>query len=163
MNFTLESLTASPTATRRGIDNSPSPAETARLLSLIRYVLGPLASHFYGYPVRILSGYRCPALNAAVGGSTTSQHMRGEAVDIVVAHRPNIMVAEWAHRNLPTDQIILEFPDAPGGGWVHLSHRCGGPNEPPNRGQTLTARRVNGVVQYTEGFYDDDRPSPQRG
>lgn len=151
--FSLEVLCASTTATRLGLDNSPPPAARERLLSLARYVLDPLALHFFGYPIRILSGYRCPRLNALVGGSSGSQHMRGEAVDLVIAHQPNLVVAEWAHHNLPTDQVILEFPDSPGGGWVHLSHRCGGPQDPPNRGQALTAQRFGGAVRYAEGFH----------
>ena len=80
-HFTLKELTRSSTAERLGIRNKPAVCEVAALERLVRYVLDPLRER-YGRPVVVTSGYRSPALNRAVGGAATSQHLRGEAADI---------------------------------------------------------------------------------
>lgn len=115
LHFTLDELTASQTAARAGIDNTP-PADimenlkrTAIALEHVRAILG--------CPVMVSSGYRCPALNAAIGGSKTSAHMRGLAVDFTVpAYGPPLKIARvLAASELPFDQLIHEY-----GRWVHL-------------------------------------------
>jgi uncharacterized protein YcbK (DUF882 family) len=82
-NFELEEFTCSQTAATLGIKNEPGAEETANLKSLCEKVLQPLRDKT-GSTVRISSGYRCPALNKAVGGVESSQHVRGEAADITV-------------------------------------------------------------------------------
>lgn len=80
-HFTLDELMKSPTATRLGIDNTPTAEHLENLRDLVEYILEPLRIH-YGRPIIVTSGYRCARLNKAVGGSSTSQHCSGQAVDI---------------------------------------------------------------------------------
>jgi uncharacterized protein YcbK (DUF882 family) len=80
-NFTLEELTKSATADRLKINNEPAEQELNNLLVLCRNILQPIRDA-YGKPIIISSGYRCAKLNKAVGGSKTSQHVKGEAADI---------------------------------------------------------------------------------
>ena len=80
-HFTLDELTKSATATRKGIDNTPNEQALKNLQDLVVNVLEPLRVH-YGRPIIITSGFRCEKLNKAVGGSPTSQHVLGQAADI---------------------------------------------------------------------------------
>ena len=125
-NFTLQEYIKSQTALRQGIDNTPSNEHLASAKKLFEMVVQPVRDHF-GVTV-INSGYRGPALNAAVGGSATSQHCRGEAVDIECPGTPNYDVALWIEQNLDYDQLILEFytPGIPDSGWVHVSYKSAG-------------------------------------
>ena len=79
--FTIKELCRSTTADRKGIDNRCGSDIEANLTALVDNVLDPLRE-WYGKPIVVNSGYRCPALNKAVGGATTSQHMSGQAADI---------------------------------------------------------------------------------
>lgn len=79
--FTITELTKSATATKQGIDNTPSAEVTANLTALVDKVLDPLRE-IYGKPIYVSSGYRCPKLNKAVGGVSNSQHLKGEAADL---------------------------------------------------------------------------------
>ncbi len=79
--FDSDELTRSETATRRGIDNTPTPETAARLEVLAEKLLDPVRE-LWGAPLTVNSGYRCPELNRAVGGAATSQHLLGEAADI---------------------------------------------------------------------------------
>ncbi|MEZ5688681.1 MAG: D-Ala-D-Ala carboxypeptidase family metallohydrolase [Caenibius sp.] len=136
-HFHLSEFVHSQTAARRGIDNTPPPWVVANLERLCRKVLEPVRAHF-ARPVIVSSGYRCLALNRAIGGSSTSQHCRGEAADIEVPGVSNVDLAKWIDGNLLFDQLILEFytPGQPSSGWVHASHG------PRLRNQELTAQRV---------------------
>jgi hypothetical protein len=123
-DFTLAEMLRSQTATRRGIDNTPADMAIVEGLRAVAInVLQPVRDHF-GVPVFVTSGYRCPQLNAAIGGSATSQHMRGQAADFEVTGRSNLEVAEWVRDSLDFDQLILEFytPGDPNSGWVHCSY-----------------------------------------
>ena len=122
-HFSLAEFTRSDTAQRRGIDNTPSLSVVVRLSGLCYNVLEPLR-RFAAQPITISSGYRCKTLNTAVGGSTTSQHMTGEAADI---HIPSIEVGKkWFEylKTLPHDQLIWER-DSPTSNhyWIHVSCR----------------------------------------
>ncbi len=131
--FTIEELCASDTAQRRGIDNTPDTAKKQKLQTLIEQLLDPIRAA-WGAPITINSGYRSPKLNAAVGGVSTSQHLRGEAADIT-AETPaenkrlfdKIVELQKAGR-IAFDQLI----DESGYRWIHLSYRPGA-----NRNQTL--------------------------
>jgi hypothetical protein len=138
-HFTLAEMTDSQTAVRKGIDNDPGTAVVHALTTLCVQILEPLRAH-YGLPVRISSGYRSPALNAAIGGASASQHVLGEAADITVPGIDNLALARWIRDHLPFDQVIME------GRWVHVS--CG----PRNRRQALTAHFANGRARYSEGL-----------
>lgn len=131
--FTIEELCASDTARRRGIDNRPSATVCVRLTQLIEQLLDPIRAA-WGGPITINSGYRCPKLNAAVGGVSTSQHLRGEAADISVGtpdenKRLFDKITEMqAAGKIAFDQLI----DESGYKWIHISYRAGS-----NRNQTL--------------------------
>jgi zinc D-Ala-D-Ala carboxypeptidase len=143
-NFTLDELLLSQTATRRGIDNTPTSAIVAELQRLAQTILQPLRDRL-GQPIVVSSGYRSPALNLAVGGSRNSDHMRGRAADIVV---PGMKARDVAlaivELRLPFRQCIVE-----GGRWVHVS--IGDPSTEPRREQ-LTAVFGPGGTQYLEGI-----------
>lgn len=140
-NFTLEEMTVSQAASRRGLDNSPGTAEIAQLKGLCKNVLEPIRAHF-ARPVIVSSGYRSPAVNKAIGGSPTSQHCKGMAADFTVPGVSNIDLAQWIMRNLNYDQLILEYPPS---GWVHVSWLDG-----RLRNEELTAKR--GKVRYRPGI-----------
>lgn len=138
--FTLEEMTRSQTAARRGLPNQPTAKQLESLKALVRNVLDPLREAL-GRPVNINSGFRSEAVNKAVGGSSSSQHRYGEAADIVV---PGLTVEQVVARirslNLPFDQLIDEF-----GSWVHVSHG------PRHRREVLRARRnFDGRTIYTK-------------
>ena len=120
--FTLQELTRSATARRLGIYNTPPASAVKALNELVDNVLDPLRKA-WGGPIQVNSGYRCPALNKAVGGSPYSQHQRGEAADITVgtpsANRR--LLALIKRLDLPVDQCI----DEKGCRWIHVSHRKG--------------------------------------
>jgi len=149
-HFKLNEFTKSETAIRKRIDNTPSPQHASNLKLVCEKILEPVRKHF-GKPIRINSGYRGPALNAAVGGSSKSQHCNGEAVDFEIDGLPNPDLAKWVAENCEFDQIILEFYDpkeGPNSGWVHASYASNG----NNRKQKMTAVTVNGKTVYKPGF-----------
>lgn len=141
-HFTLAELTFSAAAARKGLDNTPPPEIvdqlilTADRMEKVRELLG-------GHPIRVTSGYRSPAVNKAVGGSATSAHRTGHAVDFTCPGfgTPAQVAAHLAKHLTGFDQIIEEF-----GQWVHVGF---GPGQ---RGQKLTARKVGGKTKYTPGI-----------
>ena len=141
-NFTLTEMVFSQTAARLGIDNTPGPVEIENLRSLCLHILQPLRDSL-GTPIRINSGYRCPALNRAIHGSHKSQHMTGAAADIDVPGKTPLAVATLiVELELPYDQVIHEFVS-----WVHVSY------DPDNdRRAQLTAMLVDGRTQYINGL-----------
>ena len=148
-NFTLKELTRSDTATRLGLDNQPNDEALENLKLLCEKVLQPVRDHF-GKSVTVNSGYRSPESNAAVGGSRTSDHCKGQACDLEIDGIPNPELAQWIMDNLEYTQLILEFY-TPGGdpnaGWVHVSY------DPNNlKKQELTAVKVAGKTQYLQGL-----------
>lgn len=119
--FTIEEMTKSSTATAKGIDNTPSKDIEAKLQKLIEAVLD-LLREWYGKPIRVNSGYRCEALNEAIGGSKTSQHCLGEAADITAGSKEeNEKLFNYIKDNLPFDQLINESDFS----WIHVSYREG--------------------------------------
>ena len=149
-NFSLKELTKSDTATRLGIDNTPDEETIDNLKTLCDKVLQPVRDHF-GKSVKISSGYRSPELNSspAVGGSKTSDHCKGMAVDFEIEGLSNPEVATWIMENLTYSQLILEFyvQGQPNSGWIHCSYN---PND--LRKQELTAVKVAGKTQYLQGL-----------
>jgi len=138
-HFTLEELTFSSTAQRLGIDNMPSPEIAAHLtvcamgLEKVRALLGA--------PLHIDSGYRCPALNKAVGGVPDSAHVQGYAADFVCQDygTPLMIARAIAGSDIAFDQVIQE------GSWVHISF------DPRLRHQALTATFGAGGASYSKG------------
>ena len=146
-NFTIQEYIKSQTALRQGIDNTPTEEHMGNATALFRNVVQKVRDQF-GVTV-INSGYRGEALNKAVGGSSTSQHCKGEAVDIECPGTPNYDIAKWIEDNLDFDQLILEFytPGVPDSGWVHVSYKSEG-----NRKSVLTAMKENGKTVYKPGL-----------
>ena len=147
-NFTLQELTKSEIAIRRGLDNTPTVQVVERLQLLAEQVLQPVREHF-AKGVKVNSGYRAPEVNAAVGGSKTSDHCLGMAADIEIPGVPNAELAQWIEANLPYTQLILEFytQGIPDSGWVHVSY------DPANlKKQSLTAVKREGKTVYLPGL-----------
>jgi zinc D-Ala-D-Ala carboxypeptidase len=140
-HFALSEFTFSQTAVRKAIDNTPNGGVIKNLSALCTVILEPLRAAAKA-PIRISSGYRSPGLNKAVGGSATSQHCFGEAVDLTIT---GMSVAETValirSLNLPVDQVIDEF-----GRLVHVSHK----RKNDNRGQYLWATKINGRTVYSQ-------------
>jgi len=144
-NFSLNELTKSQTAERKGIDNTPSTEHQENLKSLCEMILQPIRDHF-GQVVSVSSGYRSPELCVAIGSSTKSQHAKGEASDFEIFGVSNKELADYINENLDYDQLILEYwkgEDEPNSGWVHCSYTNGN-----NRKQYLRAYKENGSTKY---------------
>jgi zinc D-Ala-D-Ala carboxypeptidase len=116
-NFSLEELTASETAARKGIDNTPSE-EVINNLKRLAAALQEVRALLNHRAILVSSGYRSPELNQAVGGSATSDHCKGLAADFICPSygTPNDIVRAIAASGLSFKQVIREFDR-----WVHLS------------------------------------------
>lgn len=143
-NFSLQEMTKSQTALRKGIDNTPTPDKIEPLTLLCEKVLQPVRDHF-DRPVTITSGYRSPELCVAIGSKVTSQHTKGQAADFEVPGVSNMEVAQWIADNCEFDQLILECFTGGNTGWIHCSYV----HEP--RKELLTYDRENG---YRKGLID---------
>lgn len=128
-SFSLEELVASSTAKKLNIDNTPGTKELTNLIKLVTTVLQPIRDK-YGKPIIISSGYRCPKLNKAVGGSATSQHKIGQAADIHSLSNTekdnmilwNIICDMVKNGEIKTGQYIFEYGyKAVGPDWIHVS------------------------------------------
>jgi len=123
-HFSLQEMCASGTAVRLGIRNVPDSEARDRLRLLCEHVLEPLRKNFG--VIRVTSGYRCERLNAIVGGSARSQHVRGEAADI---HISSIEVGrkmfQFIKQHLDFDQLLFEHVRGNGACWLHVSYRAG--------------------------------------
>lgn len=141
-NFKLNEFTASQTATRKGIDNTPAAPIVERLrmlantLEQVRTLLGDNS-------IRISSGYRCLALNRAIGSGDSSAHVQGYAVDFTCPNfgTPKEVANKIAESAIKFDQLILE-----GNQWIHLSV------DPRNRRDVLTATFKGGKASYSKGI-----------
>ena len=144
-NFSLNELTKSQTAERKGIDNTPSTEHQENLKRLCETILQRIRDHF-GQVVSVSSGYRSPELCVAIGSSTQSQHAKGQASDFEIFGVSNKELADYIDQNLDYDQLILEYwkgEDEPNSGWVHCSFNTQG-----NRKQYLRAYKENGSTKY---------------
>ena len=122
MHFTIEELYASATAKAKGINNKPNVQQTINLVYLTAYVLEPLRVAM-NEPIKIGSGFRCQALNKAVGGVYNSQHLKGQAVDLCIDGdmKKGKKWFDYIRKNLPFDQLIWEH-NSKGSYWVHVSY-----------------------------------------
>jgi len=146
-NLVLSEVTRSATAKRRGISNMPTPEHIENFKKLAEKVFQPIRDHF-GVPIHISSGYRSAALNKAIGGSLSSQHCQGEAIDIDMDGRnvgvTNKMIFDYIKDNLEFDQLIWEFGTDSNPDWVHVSYESTG----KQRKQILKAVRKGGATSY---------------
>lgn len=143
-HLTLDELTKSATAEKMGIQNVPNQRQIDNLKIIANEVFEPMREHF-GVPIKVTSGFRIGHLNVAIGGSMTSQHCGGQALDLEATGK--IKNADLFNYLINTDfdQLIWEFGDEKEPDWVHVSYVAKG----KNRNQSLKAKRVNGKTTYT--------------
>lgn len=124
-----EEATKSQTAIRNKIDNKPNTEEINNMKYVASKVFDKVREHF-GIPLKVSSFFRCKKLNTAVGGSVTSQHMTGEAIDIDAdgSSITNAQVFDYIKNNLEFDQLIWEFGNKKNPAWVHVSLKRSGKN-----------------------------------
>jgi hypothetical protein len=143
----LSEVTRSDSAKRKGISNEPTPEHLENFKKLAENIFEPIRKHF-GVPIHLSSGYRSKALNAAIGGSATSQHCTGEAIDIDMDGSANgvtnKMVFDYIKANLNYDQLIFEFGTKDAPDWVHVSFESTG----KQRKQVLRAVKAGGKTSY---------------
>ena len=135
----------SNTAIRKGIDNTPNTEQKANMEKIAQNIFEPLRQ-WAGGPIKINSFFRCPELNKAIGGSSKSQHCKGQAIDIddtfgVVS---NADMYAWIKNHLDFDQMIWEFGDDNNPNWVHVSYV----SHKENRNRCLKAYRDDGKTKY---------------
>jgi hypothetical protein len=153
-NLNIAEITRSDTAKRNGIDNTPTSEHLENFKLLAEKVFEPIREHF-GVPIFISSGYRSKALNDFIKGSPSSQHCKGEAIDIDMdgsnGEVTNRMVFDFIKNKLDFDQLIAEFPENSNPAWVHVSFV-----KTKNRKQILVAKRISGSTKYIPYKSDDD-------
>lgn len=138
--------TKSATAERKGVYNTPNATELQNMQILSEKIFEPIREALGGKPLRITSFFRSIALNRLIGGSSTSQHCKGQAMDIDAdgSHTSNRQIFQYIVENLSFDQLIWEFGDNLDPDWIHVSYV----SEEQNRGQILKAVRFNGKTKY---------------
>lgn len=143
-HLSLAEMIRSDSAKRLGISNQPTAEHLDNMKILAEKIFEPLREHF-GVPIYISSGYRSEALNKAIKGSKSSQHCKGQAMDIdmdgsgIISNKD---VFNFIRENLQFSQLIWEFGDSNNPDWVHVSYA------PTNRGQVLKAIKKGRVTQY---------------
>ena len=135
----------STTAMRRGLDNTPDGEQLDNMKLLAEKVFEPLRE-WVGGPIRINSFFRGPELNTAIGGSSKSQHCKGQAVDIDDGgcNKTNAQMYKYIKDELEFDQMIWEFGDDKNPNWVHISYV----SEDANRNRCLKAYKDKGKTKY---------------
>ena len=135
----------STTATRQGLDNTPNEEQLANMKLLAEKVFEPLRE-WVGGPIRINSFFRGPELNKAIGGSSKSQHCKGQAVDIDDGgcKKSNAEMYRWIKENLDFDQMIWEFGTDDNPNWVHVSYV----SKDKNRNRCLKAYKEGRSTKY---------------
>ena len=148
-NISYKEATHSTTAKRLGIDNTPDSEQFSNMIYVAENVFQPVREHF-DTPIYISSFFRSEALNKAIRGSSSSTHMKGEAMDLdadVYGKVSNADIFHYIKDNLEVDQLIWEFGTDQDPAWVHVSLSKGN-----NRNQILVAKRVDGKTVYE--FYN---------
>jgi hypothetical protein len=144
-HFTIEELTASDTANKLHIINTPTPEHIENMRYCCEKILEPVRKYF-NKQVTVNSSYRCPELNKAVGGANGSQHVNGQAIDFEIMGVSNRVVADYVAENMEYDQVILEFftDGQINSGWVHASIK----KEGGNRRNKLIAIKDGNSTKY---------------
>ena len=137
--------TYSRTAERRDLDNTPNKEQLKCMKEVAENLFEPLRE-WVGGPIKINSFFRGEPVNTAIGGSTRSQHMKGQAIDIddTFGHKTNAEMYYYIKDNLDFDQMIWEFGTDKNPNWLHISwvsHR-------PNRKKLTIAKKINGRTKY---------------
>jgi len=143
----LAELIRSESAKRYGITNMPTPEHIANLKLLAEHIFEPIRANFR-CPILISSGYRSKELNAVIGGSNTSQHALGQAIDLDMDGTSynviNADIFNFIKDKLPFDQLIWEFGNPLNPAWVHVSY------SDRHRRQILKATKTNGITNYKQ-------------
>lgn len=146
-HFTLDELTKSATAQRKGIENFPDAEQLENLRDLVENILEPLR-HKWGQAIVITSGFRCEKLNRILGGAKNSQHCTGEAADIRTVcdsfDKNKELFDVLIESGLPFDQVIWEYGNDAGPDWIHVSY------SQKHRRQVLRAYKRNGKTVYKD-------------
>jgi len=144
-NLDLSEVIRSESAKRHGISNQPTPEHIENFKLLAEKIFQPIRDYFK-VPIRISSGYRSKELNAKIGGSASSQHCKGQAIDIDQdgTSITNRQVFDFIKDNLPFDQLIWEFGNDQNCDWVHVSYNSDG----AQRKQILKAVKAGGATKY---------------
>ena len=135
----------SNTAKRKNIDNTPNETQVEAMKLLAEKVFEPLRE-WVGGPIKVNSFFRSEALNEAIGGSATSQHCKGQAIDIddVYGRKSNAEMYNWIKENLDFDQMIWEFGTDMQPNWIHISYV----SEEENRNKCLKAYKEDRRTKY---------------
>ena len=135
----------SNTAKRKGVDNTPSETQVEAMKTLAKNIFEPLRK-YVGGPIKVNSFFRSVPLNEAIGGAASSQHCKGQAMDIddVYGYKSNAEMYNWIKDNLDYDQMIWEFGTDMQPNWVHVSYV----SEEKNRNKCLKAYKEYGRTKY---------------
>ena len=144
-NITYAEAIHSSTAKRKAIDNTPNQKELECMKLLAKKVFEPLRE-WVGGPIKVNSFFRSVALNEAIGGAASSQHCKGQAIDIddVYGVKSNAEMYNWIKENLDFDQMIWEFGSDENPAWVHVSYVSAS----LNRNRCLKAYKEDGKTKY---------------
>ena len=144
-NITYNEAVHSNTAKRKGIENIPNENQIANMMTIAEMIFRPLRS-YVGGPIKITSFFRSPELNRAIGGSKSSQHCKGQAMDLddVYGYKTNAEMFDYIRENLDFDQLIWEFGDDNNPNWIHVSYV----DKQENRNRCLKAYKKNGKTKY---------------
>lgn len=145
-HLSLAEVIRSESAKRHGISNMPKPEHIENFKKLAENVFEPIREHFKR-PIHVSSGYRSQALNAVIGGSLSSQHCKGEALDLDMdgTEITNKQVFDYIKDHLHFDQLIWEFGNKENPDWVHVSYS----SSKRQRGEILRALKLNGKTVYS--------------
>ena len=143
-NITYNEAVHSNTAKRKGIENIPNENQIAAMMTIAEMIFQPLRS-YVGGPIKITSFFRSPELNQAIGGSKSSQHCKGQAMDLddVYGYKTNAEMFDYIRENLDFDQLIWEFGDDNNPNWIHVSYV----DKQENRNRCLKAYKKNGKTK----------------
>lgn len=144
-HISLREATHSATAKRRGIENTPNEEQLDAMYKVAEFIFEPLRL-YVGGAIKINSFFRSPKVNKAIGGVSSSQHCKGQAIDIddVFDHKTNAEMFEYIRENLDFDQLIWEFGDSNNPNWLHVSYV----SKAKNRNRVLRAVKRNGRTKY---------------
>jgi len=151
-NLDLSEVTRSESAKRHGINNQPTPEHIENFKLLAEKIFQPIREHF-NVPIRISSGYRSKELNAKIGGSASSQHCKGQAIDIDMDGTLifNRQIFHFIKDNLKFTQLIAEFPIDGDLSWVHVGY-----DKNNLKNEILVAKKLYGKTVYIHYKSDAD-------
>jgi len=135
----------SNTAKRKSIDNTPNEVQVLSMKLLAEKIFEPLRK-WVGGPIKVNSFFRSVTLNEAIGGAASSQHCKGQAIDIddVYGRKTNAEMYKWIQENLDYDQMIWEFGTDTQPNWIHVSYV----SKEENRNKCLKAYKEHGKTKY---------------